>query len=231
MFHHPDNSIEKRLAVRQTTVKSLKSNSWFVGVRKVLWKYDLGNIEDLIADPPPKLRWKSRINRSVDDHWKEILINQATLYKTLSYINLNGYQPGVVHKLLRIEPRSARHVNRIPIKLKLLCGAYILQSNSSAYNQTAVNPTCQLCDSEDETLEHFILNYMHLEFTRKFVISGISHEVDSLLGESYFRDLTDHEKLRIILDCTVLVDVSNGKLHIEQLGSLEFHTRRPYITN
>ena len=89
----------------------------------------------------------------MDDHWKEILINQATLYKTLSYINLNGYQPGVVHKLLRIEPRSVRDVNRIPTKLKLLCGAYILQSNRSAYNQTAVNPTCQLCDSADETLE------------------------------------------------------------------------------
>ena len=52
--------------------------------------------------------------------------------------------------------------------------------------------------------------------------------VDSLLGESYmyFWDLTDHEKLRIILDYTVLDDQQSGKLQIEQLGSLEFHTRR-----
>ena len=67
---------------------------------------------------------------------------------------------------------------------------------------------------------------MHLEFTRNSVISDISHEVDSLLGESYFLDLTDYKKLRIVLGCTVLVDQLNGKLHIEQLGSLEFHTRR-----
>ena len=86
----------------------------------------------------------------------------------------------------------------------------------------------KICDTEDETLEHFILNCMHLELTRNSVVSDISHEVDSLLGASgsYVRDLTDHEKLRIILDCAVLVDKLNGKLHIEQLGSLEFHTRR-----
>ena len=142
--HQSDNSIDKRLAVRQTTVKSLKSNSWFIGVKRVLLKYYLGNIENLIVDLPPKLRWKSRINRAVDDHWKDILINQATLYKTLRDFNLNEYQPGVVHKLLRTEPLSARDVNRIPTQLRLLYGAYILQSNISAYNQTAVNPMCEL---------------------------------------------------------------------------------------
>ena len=115
------------------------------------------------------MRWNSRINRTVDDHWKDISIIQATLYKALSYTNLNRYQPGVVHKLLRTEPRSARDVYRIPIKLKLLCGAYTLQSNRSAYNQTAVNPTCQLCDSEEETLEHFILHYSHVEYTRNLL--------------------------------------------------------------
>ena len=90
----------------------------------------------------------------------------------------------MVHKLLRIEPHSARDVNRIPTKLRLLCGAYTLHSDRSAYNQTAVNPMCQLCDSEDETLEHFILHCSHLEYTGNSVIS--SHEVDLLLGESYF---------------------------------------------
>ena len=108
---------------------------------------------------------------------RKILINQAALYKILSYVNMNGNQPGVTHKLLRIEPCSARGVNRILTKLKLVCGAYTLQSNRSGCNQTAVNPmyACQLCDSEDETLEHFIFNCMHLEFTRKSVSSDISH--------------------------------------------------------
>ena len=56
--HQPGNTIEKRLAIRQTTVKSLKSNSWFIEVKKVLWKYDLESIDGLIADPPSKLKWK-----------------------------------------------------------------------------------------------------------------------------------------------------------------------------
>ena len=50
--HQPGNTIEKRLAIRQTTVKSLKRNSWFIEVKKVLWKYDFGSIDGLIADPP-----------------------------------------------------------------------------------------------------------------------------------------------------------------------------------
>ena len=52
----------------------------------------------------------------------------------MKYINLNGYQPGEVHKLLAIEPRSTRDVNRISTKLRFLCGAYTLQSNRVVYN-------------------------------------------------------------------------------------------------
>ena len=63
-----------------------------------------------------------------------------------------------------------------------------------------------------------ILNCSHLEYIRNPVISDISHEVDSLLGKSYFWGLTDHEKLKIILDCAVLVDQLSRKLYIEQLA-------------
>ena len=118
----------------------------------------MGSIDELIGNPSPKQQWKDRVNRVVNEHWKEIIIAQAILYKSLKYINLNGYQPGEVHKLLRIEPQSTRDVNRISTKLNFLCGAYTLQSHRSAYNKTVVNPTCQLCGCGDEDLDHFILN-------------------------------------------------------------------------
>ena len=75
--HQPANSIEKQLAVRQTTVKSMKSNSWFVEVKKILWKYDLGSIDELISNPSSKQQWKHRVNRVVNEHWKEIISVQA----------------------------------------------------------------------------------------------------------------------------------------------------------
>ena len=157
---------------------------------------------------------------------KKVLLTQAILHKTFGYLNLDGYKPGTVHALLRTEPWSSRDLNRISAKLKLLCGAYTLQSNRPACNQPGVKPICQLCCSDEETLEHFVLYCSALEYTRNSVISDISHEVDSLLNKPYFSDLTDDEKLQIILDCTVLVDQQNRKLQIEQFSSLEFHSKR-----
>ena len=57
--HQPENSIEKQLAVRQSSVKSINSNSWFIEVKKVLWKYDLGSIDELISNPLPNQQWKN----------------------------------------------------------------------------------------------------------------------------------------------------------------------------
>ena len=65
-------SIEKQLAIRQSTVKTMKSNSWFIEIKKILWKYDLGNIDELM-NPSPKLQWKKRVNKVVNEHWKDII--------------------------------------------------------------------------------------------------------------------------------------------------------------
>ena len=91
---------------------------------------------------------------------------------------------------------------QISIELKLLWGAYTLQSNRPACNQTGVKPICQMCCSDEETLEHFVWYCSALDYTRNSVLSDISHEVASLLNKPYFSDLTDDEKLQIILDCT-----------------------------
>ena len=157
---------------------------------------------------------------------ENILLTQAKLYKTFTHLNLNGYFPGNVHQLLRTEPRSRRDLNRIPTKLKLPCGAYTLQSNKAACINAKVNPKFQLCDSDEEPLEHFILHCSALEYTRNSVIGDISHEVKSVFEKSCFTDLTDNVRMQIILDCTVLVDQHHGKVQLDHLGSLEFHCRR-----
>ena len=101
----------------------------------------------------------------------------------------------------------------------------ILCSNVSklmvACNIANVNPICQLCSSNEETLEQFVLHCTVLENARNSVINDISHEVNPVLDKSCFTDLTDNEKIQIILDCTVLVDQHHGKLQLDHLGSLE----------
>ena len=105
---------------------------------------------------------------------QKMIITGTTLYKSLLYLNIHSFQPGQVHQLLKIEPRSTRDVNRISTNLKYLCGAYPLQSNRAAYNKTEVSPTCQLCGEGDEDLEHFILNCSYLESEIKMNLYNVS---------------------------------------------------------
>ena len=103
MCRQSDDSIEKRLAIRQTTVKTIKSNSWFVSVKKLLWKYELGEIEDLLSDPPTKLKWKLLVSKTLNCYWKKHFTDQLDLYKTLKDINLQEYKPGKLHTLLQLK--------------------------------------------------------------------------------------------------------------------------------
>ena len=120
-----------------------------------------------------------------------MLLTQATLYKTFGYFNLDGYKPGAVHALLRMEQRSSRDLNRMSEKTEIIMGRIHIQSNRSACNQAGVKPICQLCCSDKEILEHFVLYCSALEYTRNPVISDISYEVDSLLNKPYFSENTN----------------------------------------
>ena len=51
-------SIEMRLAKRQLEIKTFKSHSWFIAVKKILIKYELHLPETLIENPPTKIQWK-----------------------------------------------------------------------------------------------------------------------------------------------------------------------------
>ena len=39
------------------------------------------------------------------------------------------------------------------LKTKILTGTYVLQTTRVKFNQDEINPTCQVCKIEDETLE------------------------------------------------------------------------------
>ncbi|CAG2240732.1 unnamed protein product [Mytilus edulis] len=80
----------------------------------------------------------------------------AKLYNRIHYIGVNQYSIGAPHPALSSVTTSTRDVARLPVKLKLLTGTYQLQSTRAAFNQNQVDPTCQLCNLESETLEHFI---------------------------------------------------------------------------
>ena len=70
-----DTSIENQLAKRQLEIKTFKSHSWFVAVKKTLLKYDLPSAESLLEKPIAKFAWKKLFNESVNKYWTERVLN------------------------------------------------------------------------------------------------------------------------------------------------------------
>ena len=126
---------------------------------------------------------------------------------------------------------SARDTDRIPIKLKLVSGSYIFQSNQSKFNQSQIDATCLLCGEEDEDLEHFLLRRQLLETTRQETIYAIDNEVNTIINRR-MHQMSNEENIQIILDCSFLLNnditmkLEYRQWSVNKLTDLEFQCRR-----
>ena len=68
-----------------------------------------------------------------------------------------SYKIGQCHPLATTISANMRDIIRIPIRLKIATGTYILQANRASFNRSQLNPICLLCGNSEETLEHFLL--------------------------------------------------------------------------
>lgn len=223
---NPD-SVEKLLAARQISIKTMKSNSWFIEVKKILWKYQLNDISEYLEIPISKRRWKSLVDKAVDSYWTGELCSTKQYYKSLKYLNCQTYKPGKVHPILGMEIQSTKDKTRIPTKLKFLCGAYVLQSNRHEFNKNFTNPTCLLCKKDDENLNHFILKCEELSHIRDPILKDICKEL-TLVHSVNFAALSETDQIQILLDCSTLLVRPNIRHHqkYQRLSTVEFHTRR-----
>ena len=129
-----------------------------------------------------------------------------------------------------IKTVSTRDANRIPIKLKVVSGQYILQANRARFNQNQVHvdTICQLCGEEEENMEHFLLKCTILQAVRYSVLDDIDTEFNIITGKTFY-NLDSYLKIQILLDCSVLLNYDNpvckDKLLLKQLTQLESQCR------
>lgn len=202
------SSVERRLAIRQLTVKTQDSNSWFIGVKQVLWKYDLVEAEDLLEGHLSYTEWKRQASQAINIHWTNKILHSAAYSKSLKYLS-KVYTPGKVHPILQTPVKSARSINRIPTHLRILTGTYILQTNRAAFNQNEVDPTCLLCDAGHETTEHFILICPALESIRQTCFPEISQEYMQVTGNKFDRQSLNN-KLKTLIDPSSVLPEKNN---------------------
>ena len=86
-----------QLALRQMSVKTPNSDSWFSQIRQFAAQYDL-DLDSQLAQPWPKETWKAYCRNTVRYHWWNKLVSAAAEKSTLRYIlwdNTHGRPHGL----------------------------------------------------------------------------------------------------------------------------------------
>ena len=210
-------STEWRLAERQLSTKTDKSNSWYIAIKKIFVKYGLSDPFDMLFKPIAKLTWKRIVNQHVDQYWEDKIKFESTLYPSLRFLSTSTYTCGRRHPLLQ-DVRNQQEIPRVRLKLKLVTGTYILQVNRSSFNQNRIDPTCLLCGNGDENMEHFILECSALSDIRMPILKEIRDICDSL------HPISDNNMLmQIILDSQPILNYNRRS---EKEAMLEYQCRR-----
>ena len=79
-----ENAIEYNLAKRQLEIKTFKSHSWFIVVKKILIQYELPDPESLLDNVLEKYAWKKRFHTAINKYWTERIVSQSKLYILLT---------------------------------------------------------------------------------------------------------------------------------------------------
>ena len=137
-------------------------------------------------------------------------------------MSCENLEKGTLHPILKINCKSKGDIHRLPIKLKLLTGAYILQSNRIHIDKNELSALCLLCEKDGETIEHFILDCEQLKEVREPII----HEIDRVLNDCKlnWRKLPENVQLQLLLDITA--SIRNLKLDPASVAKIEYCARR-----
>jgi hypothetical protein len=166
--------MEFEIIQRQLAVKDLDSNSWTVQIRKVLHRYELPTAYQILNNPPNKRTWKRMVETAVHHYWFRELTEQAMTKSTLSLLDIATCNPGQLHSVWNhnADPLEAHMAT---VKARVLVQRYPLYSSYCAGPKKS--SLCPLCKSEEETVQHFLLQCTALAEPRLHYLKEIYHHL------------------------------------------------------
>ena len=218
-----DSSIERRLAIRQLTVKDLDSTSWFISLKKALYKFELPSPLKLLENPPEKLQWKKTVKTAVHEYCKKQVQQDIPLYTSLRYFKETDYTPGSCHSTLNMKGDPIRETQRLSVKLRLLTNTYVLQSKKMKFCDSEKSALCKLCNEHIEDQEHFLLKCEILDSVRTRILDCITQLILEDTGKSFYSENSENQ-LNILLNLSS-TQISTS-LSLETRENIEFHSRR-----
>ena len=139
---------------RQFAVENDNPSSWTTYIRTLIKQYNLPSVLELFQNPPTKSHWCKTINKAVHLWWTSHLKDNAYDRPSMSYINLDHCGTGRLHPALK-DMSCPLAVKKATIKSLLLVNRYPLTTcRTSGTRQRLL---CPLCETEPESITHFIL--------------------------------------------------------------------------
>ncbi|VDI51416.1 Hypothetical predicted protein [Mytilus galloprovincialis] len=200
-----ENSIERKLAIRQLATKSLQSGSWFTKTVEIANIYDLPSPYDIIDNPPGKQLLKNLVNKTVGDHCIKQMISEAKSKSTLSRLNYENVKEGKIHNIWKSCGTNPYAITSASLKAKLATGTIYLQYHRAKFSNGHVSPICQLCAEEEEDILHFILKCSKLQYIRDDFLHMISEVLtENLEDQDLIQELitNDEHLCQLVIDCS-----------------------------
>ena len=158
------SSILYQVCCRQLATKSLSSNSWFIAVTKLAYKYGLPSPHILILAPMKVSSWKKLVKKKVTAFWMDKMENAAAEKSTL--LRISQERPTWQHVEL-----NHQAVARGRLQARLLTDTITLQKHRAKFYSE--DPSCKLCHQEEEDVAHVLARCPALNHTRHTLLQPI----------------------------------------------------------
>ena len=213
---------EKDIVHRQLALKNMESASWTQKIRKLLHKYDLPSAYDILMKTPPAKEWRRRVKKAIYGYWIEKIKEDAHSRKTLKYLNIDIYRVGRLHDVWGNVGINHFEIKRAQVKTGMMVGRYLLGVEESRYRNT--DPTCELCNAEEEDIAHFLLRCPALENVRGGYMRKLREDLQRYDGDTEMIFQDSERLMQLILDCTVTLQDSPAR--DKAIGTIEPTARK-----
>ncbi len=194
--------------------------SWSSMVSRVLAFYDLPSAFSLLQYPPTATVWKDKVTKAINAHWEHLITALTATYPSLRFVQTSSFRIGRAHHAVTSVLSNPIDTVKVKIRLKLLTGTYILQSNRPSFNQHN-SRMCPLCRNGVETRQHFILECEVLNDARREKLAAFG----DILYETFkvpFETLPLEKQFQYIMDPSSLLQGDTNP----DLAELETAARR-----
>ncbi|CAC5365155.1 unnamed protein product [Mytilus coruscus] len=197
-------------------------HSFFCKVAGTFTLYDLPSIDSLKQQPPSKLKWKSSVKLTFQDYWSKFFLKEIESKTTLVHLHRALLKIVSVHPVWTSLSSTISDVKKGAIKIRLLTGTYLFESNKHKFSGGKESSLCRCCGTSNEDITHFLLLCPALHQQRQETFSNLKALVISIIGTSgwtaTFKNQSDIVKL--IIDSTFLLPEINSRTNLDKIQKM-----------